>query len=394
MAVRKAGKTDSLPGKIVKVALICKHYLLSKGGLERYTISLSRELLKRGHEVHVFANRWQEETGIVFHHVPMLRLSSPLKNISFAYFTRKLLQEHRFDVIQSMERILSQDIFRASDGINPIQMSERYSNRAVRQWKALGPRRQALSYLEKRIFERSGCRYVMTNSRLVKNQILDHYRISPDRICVIYNSVDHRRFNPSVREKYRIEIRTELGIPETDMLLLFAGNDFQRKGLALLVQSLNRLQNPRLKLMVVGHDRAGSRQKRIAKNQLGDRIIFLGSQSRIEKYYGAADLLILPTRYDAFANVCLEAMACGIPVITTRTNGAGEIIDNGIHGYVLDTWEPEELASKIARCISDDQFISEMGKHAFGRADTFTGERYMSELMDLYDRVRIQKEMK
>ncbi len=377
----------------MKIALVCKQFEESKGGLERYTISLSRELLKRGHEVHVLAHRRQEETGILFHHVPMLRFSSPVKNLSFAYFSRKILAGHGFDVVQSMERVMDQDIFRASDGINPVQMSERYPNPVVRKLKALGPRRQALTFLEKRIFEGNGCRYVMTNSRLVKNQILDHYRISPNRISVIYNSVDHQRFHPSVREKHRKAVRTELGIQDTDFLLLFVGNDFKRKGLPLLVQSLNRLENPHLKLVVVGHDRAGNHQIRTAKNQLGDRIFFLGSQTRIEKYYGAADLLVLPARYDAFANVCLEAMACGIPVITTRTNGAGEIIDNGIHGYVLDTWEPEELAAKIARCTSDVD-LSEMGRHAFDRAAAFTGERYMSELMALYDRVRIQKEQK
>ena len=187
----------------MKIALICKHYLLSKGGLERYTIGLSLELLRRGHQVHVLAHRRQEEPGILFHHVPMLRFSSPMKNLSFAYFSRKVLTGRRFDVVQSMERVMDQDIFRASDGINPIQMSERYSNPVVRKLKALGPRRQALTYLEKRIFEGNGCRFVMTNSRLVKNQILDHYRISPNRIFVIYNSVDHERFHPSVREKHR-----------------------------------------------------------------------------------------------------------------------------------------------------------------------------------------------
>ncbi|MFP4349022.1 MAG: glycosyltransferase, partial [Desulfococcaceae bacterium] len=103
----------------MKIALVCKQFKENKGGLERYTIALSRELLKRGHQVHVLAHRRQEEPGIRFHHVPMLRFSSPLKNLSFAYFSRKVLEGHRFDVVQSMERVMDQDIFRASDGINP-----------------------------------------------------------------------------------------------------------------------------------------------------------------------------------------------------------------------------------------------------------------------------------
>lgn len=374
----------------MKIALICKHYLLSKGGLERYTIALGRELLKSGHDVHVFCNRRQEEPGIRFHHVPMLRFSSPLKNLSFAYFTRKAVTGDRFDVIQSMERVLDQDIFRASDGINPVQMMERYPNPAIRKMKAMGPRRQALTFLEKRIFEKNGCRYVMTNSRLVKNQILDHYQISPERISVLYNSVDHDRFNPSVREEHRASLRKEIGVDDNDFLLLFVGNDFKRKGLPLLKEAMVRSKNPRMKLMVAGSDKTGTRHRPTKERQSDRRILFLGPRRNIEKCYGAADLLVLPTRYDAFANVCLEAMACGIPVITTRTNGACEIIENGIHGYVLDTRDSEELSARIDQCSHPDD-LGRMGHHAFKKAAGFTRELYIAELMKLYEQVRIQK---
>lgn len=121
----------------MNIALICKKYSLKEGGLERYTFTLSRELVRAGHEVHILANQWQEEPGVIFHHVPMIRLSSPIKNLSFAFFANRILSKIKVDISQSMERIFYQDIFRASDGINPVQLLQRYPNRIVRWVKSV-----------------------------------------------------------------------------------------------------------------------------------------------------------------------------------------------------------------------------------------------------------------
>jgi len=374
----------------MKIGLVCRHFLATKGGLERYTLVLSSELARLGHEVHVFANTGEKKPDIQLHHVPLFPLTSPGKNLSFAYMAARRISEFRLDVIHSMERICDQDIFRASDGINPVQMELRYPNPFVRSFKAVTPRRQALAWLENRIFHKNGARFIMTNSNLVKDQIQRYYGVSPDRIHVIYNSVDHQRFNISAKDRFRKAIRTQYGIDENDLLIFFVGNGFQLKGLPILLEALAGLKNRKIKLMVAGEDPIGPHQRWAQKNGIGDTTIFLGYQTGLERFYGAADLFVLPTRYDPFANVCLEAMACGTPVITTRTNGVSEIIENGCDGFVLNNRDAKELSSRILDFLRLSDRSVMMGQAA-GKAQSFTMQKHMCQLADLYTLVCEEK---
>jgi len=374
----------------MKIGLVCRHFLSTRGGLERYTMNLSSELARLGHEVHVFANSGEQKPGIELHHVPLFPLTSPGKNLSFAYMASRRISGFRLDVVHSMERIWDQDIFRASDGINPVQMELRYPNPFVRGFKAVTPRRKVLTRLENRIFRKNGARFIMTNSKLVKDQIRHYYGVSPDRIRVIYNSVDLQRFNISAKDRFREAIRMQYGIGKNDMLICFAGNGFQLKGLPILMEALAGLQNRKIKLMVAGSDPTRPHQRWAQKNGIGNDTVFLGYQTGLERFYGAADLFILPTRYDPFANVCLEAMACGTPVITTRMNGVSEIIKHGYDGFVLNNRDGEELSSRILDFLRlPDRSL--MGERAATKAQSFTMEKHMHHLTELYTLVHEEK---
>ncbi|MBW1939843.1 MAG: glycosyltransferase family 4 protein [Deltaproteobacteria bacterium] len=376
----------------MKIAIVCKKFSLKFGGLERYSVNLTRELVRSGHDVHVFSNIFDEEQGIIFHQVPMLRFSSPGKNLSFAYFAGHALSKMEFDIIHSMERIFYQDIFRVSDGINPVQLLQRYPNPLIRKIKAAGPRRLVLGYLEKKIFQERGCKCVMTNSDLVKNQIINHYQVDPKKIHVIYNGVDTLRFHLGVRPKHRAAARKKFGIEEAELALLFVSNDFKLKRLKTILCAMTLLKNNRIKLIVAGKDNEKPYLKWAAENGLGKRVLFIGPQKEIEKIYAAADVLVLPTLYDAFANVCLEAMACGIPVITTCTNGAAWVIEDGKQGYILKTQAPDELKGRIETLVSPIK-RSEMGAWAAARAGDFTMEKHIREVLDLYEKVRHQSDL-
>ncbi len=371
----------------MKVALVCKKYSLEEGGLERYTYFLSRELIRAGHEVHIFANTWQEETGIIIHRVPMVSLSSPAKNLSFAFFTNRALSEIKFDIIHSMERIFYQDIFRVSDGINPVQIQQKYPNPVVRFIKKIGPRRLALSYLEHKIFMDKGCKVVMTNSELVKRNIIEHYMMDPDKIVVIYNGVNISRFNPKVKEKYRKSLRNKYSIKKDEIVLIFVSNNFRLKGLDLVLEAMSLLKNNRIRLFVIGADNYRTYLRWAINNSLGDQVLFLGPKKNIEKYYAASDIFVLPTLYDAFANVCLEAMACGLPVITTDSNGAAEFILDRENGYILKTQKAVELSARI-KALEPLSERSRMGDSAAAKATCFTMEKHIKELLKLYKRIR------
>ena len=374
----------------MKIGLVCRHYNPNKGGLEKYTVNLSSELARLGHEVHIFANTGVNRPGVQLHHVPLFPLTSPGKNLSFAYMASKRLASFHLDVVQSMERIWDQDIFRASDGINPIQMAEQYPNPYLRRFKAVTPRRQALTYLERKIFCRNGARFIMTNSCLIKEQIQTYYGVPERKIHVIYNSLDHQRFNTSIKEQYRTVIRQKCGIGLHDLLVLFPGNDFKRKGLDILLKALVLLNQKKVRLMVAGNDRIEIYHRWAEENGIGDLVNFLGFQKNLDGWYAAADLVVLPTRYDAFANVCLEAMACGTPVITTRTNGVSEIIKNGYDGYILDSQDPQELSARILDYLraADKNAMSAL---AAEKAMTFTVDRHMNQLLSLYHLVQEEK---
>jgi UDP-glucose:(heptosyl)LPS alpha-1,3-glucosyltransferase len=374
----------------MKVALVCKKYSLQEGGLERYTYFLSRELIRAGHEVHIFANTWQEEPGIIIHRVPMVRLSSPAKNLSFAFFTNRALSEIKFDIIHSMERIFYQDIFRVSDGINPVQMQQKYPHPVVRFIKKIGPRRLALSYLEHRIFVDKGCKVVMTNSELVKRNIIEHYMMDPEKIVVIYNGVDTSRFNPKVKEKYRKSLRNKYSIKKDEIVLVFVSNNFKLKRLDLVLEAMALLKNNRIRLFVIGADNHRTYQRWTINNSLGDQVLFLGPKRNIEKYYAASDIFVLPTLYDAFANVCLEAMACGLPIITSDSNGAADLIRDNENGYILKTQTADELAARI-KALEDKSDRVRMGAAAAAEAASFTMEKHISEVLKLYDRVMNKK---
>lgn len=374
----------------MRIGLVCKHYCADRGGLENYTLNLSRELVHRGHEVHVFCNTGDGQPAVHMHHVPMFPFTSPGKNLSFSLNASRISAGLGLDAVQSMERIWSQDIFRASDGINPVQMKQRYSNPLNRRLKALMPRRQILTLLEKRILERNGARHIVTNSKMVKDQIRRYYKVADDRIHVIYNGVDTTRFHPGVRDRFRNSIRAKYGLAPEQQLILFAGNGYRQKGLPALLKALARIDGQMFRLLVVGSAQ-GRHCLRLAQ-QLGiaESIIFLGYRKRLEQLYGAADLMILPTRYDPFANVCLEAMACGTPVVTTKMNGVCEIYKHGHSGYVLDRGTDDEIAA----CLQNFMAVSnkpEMRQNASTTAAQFSMERHMEELLALYARICEEK---
>ncbi|MGD8777110.1 MAG: glycosyltransferase family 4 protein, partial [Syntrophobacterales bacterium] len=167
--------------------------------------------------------------------------------------------------------------------------------------------------------------------------------------------------------------------------LLFVGADVRRKGFETLVKAMSSFRQKELYLLAVGLTRKDVSFSLPATVQ--ERITFLGRVSDPETYYGAADLLVLPTRYDPFANVCLEALACGTPVVTTTSNGASEIIESGQTGFIMeDPQSDEELMEKLAEYLSlTESGRGLMGEQAAHRAAQYTWERHGKALLEVFE---------
>ncbi len=366
----------------VKLAFVKKNYA-PFGGAENYLKTVIEQLLSSGHEVHVFANRWVKQPGLYFHKIPSIDISSFISNLSFAVNEKRILKRLSFDAIVSFERTVFQDIYRAGEGCHAEWLRLRAKIDPV--WKrvsfSINPLHITLLNLEKRLF--SNTRIIIANSDMGKSHIIKHYNVPEERIRVIYNGVDLKRFSPENKKRWRTAVRSEYSVTDNTGLVLFVGSGFERKGLKTLLAAISSLNLNKafLRLFVIGKGNT-EKFKSIAEGyRVHDVVSFLGSQTEIERFYAAADLFVLPTVYDPFSNATIEAMASGIPVITTKNNGASELIEDGQEGFVLDDLlDAGELSDKIMLALDDAEI---MGARARTKAEGFPIERAGCEFVDL-----------
>ena len=335
----------------MKIAVLRK-YFTPYGGGEQYLSRLVEKLAERDHEIHIFANRWpvsyKSKNNIFFHPVPAIKMFSFLEVLSFAFFSFKQLRRERFDVIHSFERTLYQDIYRAGDGCHRQWLIERkkIDPWAKRLFHPLNPLHRTLLFLEKCLFQSPRLQLIIANSQRGKEEIIRHYGVPASKIRVIYNGVDLKRFNPENRAQYRQRMREEFGVKESDAVLLFIGSGFKRKGLPFILKSLPLLGRNDVKLLVIGQDNPAPYKKMAAKLKVAERVYFVGPRQDVEKVYAAGDYFILPSVYEPFSNACAEALASGLPVITTRMNGVAELISPGENGYIIE--DPAEISEIVA----------------------------------------------
>lgn len=371
----------------MKIAIIRKKYTFH-GGAEGFSSSFIENLADEGHEIHIFAIKWQGDNphkNIHFHKVPAITFISFLRDLTFALSSYVQLKKLRsfFDIIQTHDKTLYQDVYRAGDGCHIEWLKQRWKRIGLtgKLSIVLNPYHWLVLLIERSIFKSHRYKRVIAISELVKNNILDNYGIPSQDIEVIYNGVDINKFHPDNREKYKSKIRLKHGLLETDFVVLFVGSGFERKGLKYLIRAMETVSKP-VSILVAGK---GS-DKEFKKIPTHHKVVFCGLQKDIYKYYAASDIFVFPTMYEPFGNVHLEALASGLPVITTKNSGASEIIKDGVQGFVVQ--KPEDfraIAQGINVLLNDKDKLRGMSKNARQLAEEFTFERHMGRIKKLYD---------
>ena len=383
----------------MRIALTIEYFDPSKGGGETYVRNFAHGLVEAGHEVHIFTNEWDPSLkSFIFHRVPR----TPMKLFRLYAFARRaaaMVQEEQppFDIVHGFGKSVYMDVFRPGGGAHRMWMQQ--------ELKAVGPGLKRFMTRVRQIFSiaqhlvlkleaeefRADGPHVIANSKMVRENILRFYPASPDRIRVIYNGVDLERFHPRNRERHRDTMRRELGLTG-EVVLLFVGHNFKRKGLRPLIHALPLLRgaSPPVRLMVLG----GGRQTRygglVKKFGCGDMMSYLGARGDSERIYAAADVMVFPTYYDPCANVVLEAMASGLPVVTSIYNGSGELITPGREGYVVDPDDVQALVGAIRALLPSD-VRTEAGRAARARIEAFPLSRNLREILDYYEVILAEK---
>ena len=293
------------------------------GGAEAYLKRLAGGVVESGHKVRLFSADWPAGE---WSFGPSTHLEGKSAR-AFADALERSAPRSNCDVLMSLERIWRCDVYRAGDGVHRAWLERRaeFGGPWQNLSRIFNRKHSATLALEKSLFAKGGASRVIANSRMVKDQIVRLYGFPPEKIDVVYNGVPLALFEAG--EDGRVKKRAALGLNSEDVAVLFAGSGWERKGLRFAIEAVETCGNE-MKLLVAGR---GEEDKFTSS-----RVQFLGVIDDMPSLYRAADVFLLPTIYDPFSNACLEALAAGLPVITTAANGFAEIIENGIHGNVIE----------------------------------------------------------
>ena len=379
----------------IKFAIGLREFSKKKGGAERYLVDLCTRMVAEGHEVHVYAEHHDEvDSGICFHPVKTIPFPKSLRFLSFAIKATKAIENGNYDITFGVGNTLKANILQPHGGVHWAwfwRSLRVYDNPIFWTMKFLGrifsPKQWISGWIEDASYRSKNLRKIIAISDMVKQDMIRWYGIPEDRIVVIYNGVDMERFHPRNRQ-YREETRKHHGIGN-ELVILFVSNNFRMKGLGYLIKALAKIkkeEHPPFKLLILGRDRKEPYLRLAKKLGIFEETVFGGSTDEPEKYYAASDLLIHPTFYDACSLTVLEALASGLPVITTYSNGASGIITQGQEGFVIsDPRDDQVLVEKILFFLSREK-VERASIAARHLAEFYSLERNWREMKNIFQR--------
>ena len=373
----------------MKIAVIRQKYV-NYGGAEQFVSEYTTHLANAGHNIHIFANQWtpSNHPNIRVHPVRAIKLNSFFRTLSFASFALRAVRAESFDIVQSHERTWCQDVYRAGDGCHR-EWLERRAN-YLPSIKKLSFRfnlfHQLVLKMEKEIFESGQCKKIIAISEMVKRDIIKHYDLPEDRIEVVYNGVRLDRFHPGNKNRFRSKVRDRLRISDDERMVLFVGSGFERKGLKYLLKALPYLEQENWRLVLVGKGN-WERYLNFVSEKNRRKITHLDPIDDIETLYASADFFVLPSIYEPFGNANLEALASGLPIITSRNCGVAEIITHKKEGIILEEPSDVKAIAKAIDYLMDSKVRELMGQSARLLAEKFTQEQNAADMMKIYQKL-------
>jgi len=356
-------------------------FVLSKcklAGSSRNVLEVSKYLSGWGNEMHIFANECDPVAeGVSFHKIPAFTQNFLLREAATTALETLLTKTHKYDVtIAAPNRYFSPDIchVRILNKID-VEFHKKQSDLSSK----------ATIAFEK--YNLGKARHIIAMSKAVKESIIGCYGIPEEKITVIYDGVSLGQFDVGKKRAFRSEIRSRYGIDENELLLLFAGNPFSRKGLEFLIRALPSLSGRRVRLLVLGKGDIAPYMKIAEELGVAGKIVYAGFTTEIHKYFAASDIFVFPTLYEPFGLVVTEAMASGLPVVTSACAGAAELIEDGVDGLLIkEPRDSNEIAAKINYLINN-RLLQKVGMAARRKAEQYTWERTAKEMLGVFENV-------
>jgi UDP-glucose:(heptosyl)LPS alpha-1,3-glucosyltransferase len=339
--------------------VLLKSHLNAAGGLEKYTLRLACAFAAAGCRTTVLTTCSKDRAAPQIHpDVDVISLGakqglSVANLIDFDKRCRQWLKDNPSDLVFGMDRNRYQTHYRAGNGVHAAFLAQR---RFCEPWLkrlsfSLNPLHQLTLSYEKTAFEHPSLKTLFTNSSFVKEQILHYYSTPEEKIQVVHNGVEWQELQTPFEQGPSMmpQLRSQYGLSNNCFQLLFAGHGYRRKGLYQLFQGLAALTDSNIQLSIVGKDKEIDLFKSLAvKLGIAHQVFFFGAQPSLYPFYQMADALAVPSLYDPFANVTVEALAMGLFVITSKFNGGHEVLKSHSGLILEDLFDPSCMAAALA----------------------------------------------
>jgi UDP-glucose:(heptosyl)LPS alpha-1,3-glucosyltransferase len=372
----------------MRIGLIARRFDPAGGGTERDLIVTAQCLADAGHDITVYtaeargmSPRWR-----------VVQMGSrwpgrPLHLMRFAWEAPAQARRGGAELVLSFARAVGADILRSGGGAHSAYL------RSARQWRGewasaamrLRPYHRAQIIVERSAFKSPTLRRAIAVSQLVRGQLIDEFGVDPDKAVTLYNGVALERFRPcdaDERARFRRRFEVESGAP----VVAFVGSGFARKGLRPLLEAWPAIQS-RPYLLVAGADRAAPRFERLAHRLgIGSRVRFLGATSQVEQLFHAVDAFALPSFFEPFGNVVMEAMASGVGVMTSAQSGVAELLPDEMRQFVVsDPANPAEIAERLAALLETKDRFAKIVRAA---AEAHPWSAYSAGLLEIVDSLK------
>jgi UDP-glucose:(heptosyl)LPS alpha-1,3-glucosyltransferase len=385
----------------MNIAFCYESVLPHRGGCETYIASLARRLVTDGHEVHLYARRWDASAlpvGLNIHRVKVPRVPRFLRPWVFGAACRRALASARHAVSVGFDKISGLDVLYPQGGLyaatiehNLLKYRSPVVRRLVRLLKLIDPSHRSFLALDRQQYRRQPL-LVVAISDMVRRHFEHYYQLDPTNLRMVRIAIDLDRFDERDRPRRRLEARQQWGLSPEHTVALFAGMNYRLKGLEPLLRAVARLPaGTPFRLLVAGSSETGAFERLARRLQIADRVRFAGYCADMRNGYFASDFFVHPTFYDPCSLVVLEALACGLPVITTRYNGAAEVMRPPREGYVLDDPHNTDQLAGALKQLLDPARRAACAQAARRTAALWTFENHYRQMLAVFAEAAARK---
>lgn len=338
---------------------LCLFKYFPYGGLQRDFMAIGKELHKRGHKIRVYTRTWQGEKPEEFKIIltPVRAFTNHGANIKYYHWVKKHLEAHPVDIVVGFNRMPDLDFYYDADVCYAEKIEEEKKGLLYR----LSPRcRHYLEY-EQAVFKNGGKTKILLLSPVQQEYFQKHYQTESERFYLLPPGISKDRRYQNAPKNARQKICDELGIPETDYLLLQIGSDFLRKGVdrsILSLSSLPEILKQKTHLIVIGQDKSEKLQVLTKKLNLDKKVHFLSGRNDVPSFIAGCDLLLHPARSENTGTVILEALAGSLPEIVTQECGYAFYVDTANSGITISTPYKQENLNKALKESLNRELLS------------------------------------